>query len=90
VRDAEGLLVGRIGSEGFEGGASRDKHFPHHDRFGGWVSRLREMRRPSQMPKVAKRMAYDRAVELDGCSMTTIAVFGCIGGCDEKAADETR
>jgi hypothetical protein len=29
-RHAEGLLVGRIGSEGFEGGGFRgDKHFPH-------------------------------------------------------------
>src|ERR1700728_428594 len=33
-RDAEGLLVGRIGSEGFVGGGFRgDKHFLYHDRL---------------------------------------------------------
>ncbi len=33
-RDAEGLLLGRVGSEGFEdGGFGGDKHFLNHDRF---------------------------------------------------------
>jgi hypothetical protein len=57
-RDAEGLLLGRIGSEGFESGAaSAGTSTSFTTTVSRMVSRLRVMRRPSQMPKAAKRMA---------------------------------
>ena len=57
-RDAEGLLLGRIGSEGVRGaGASAGTSTSLTTTVSRMVSRLRVMRRPSQMPKVAKRMA---------------------------------
>jgi len=55
-RNAKALLVGRIGSERFEGVASAgtSTSLTAGSRVG---SRLRAMRSPSQMPKVAKRVA---------------------------------
>ena len=56
-RDAEGLLLRRIRSEGYEAGASAGTSTSFTTTVSRMVSRLRVMRRPSQMPKVAKRMA---------------------------------
>ena len=61
-RDAEGLLVGRIGSEGLEGGGfCGDEHFPHHDRFA-------TARDADAQPDAEGREedGDERAVELDG------------------------
>ena len=42
-RDAEGLLAGRIGSEGLEGGSfGRDKYFPHHNCFADGFATARD------------------------------------------------
>ncbi len=89
-RDAEGLLVGRIGSEGFEGGGFRgDKHFPHHHRFADGFATARD----AEAEPDAEGREEDgdkRAVELDGMLDDDEAVFGVLQGGDEEAADQTE
>jgi hypothetical protein len=82
--------VGRIGSEGFEGGGLRgDKHFPHHDRFADGFAPARD----AEAEPDAEGREEDgdkRAVELDGVLDDDEAVFGVLEGGDEEAADETE
>ena len=90
IADAEGLLVGRIGSEVFEGRGFRgDKHFPHHDRFADGFATARDA---EAEPDAEGREEYgdERAVELDGVLDDDEAVFGVLEGGDEEAADETE
>src|SRR5208282_5189423 len=85
-RDAEGLLVGRIGSEGFEGGGFRgDKHFPHHDRFAdGFATARHAEAEPDAEGR--EEDGDERAVELDGVLDDDEAVFGVLEGGDEDVA----
>jgi hypothetical protein len=89
-RDAESPLVGRIGSEGFEGGGfRRDKHFLHHNRFADGLAPARD----AEAEPDAERREEDgdeRAVELDGVLDDDEAVFGVLEGGDEQAPDETE
>ena len=89
-RDAEGLLVGRIGCEGFEGrGFGGDKHFPHHDRFADGFATARDAQ---TQPDAEGREedGNERAVELDRVFDDDEAVFGVLEGGDEEAADQTE
>ena len=89
-RDAEDLLLGRIGSEGFEGGGFRgDKHFPHHDRFADGFATARDT---EAKPDAEGREedSDERAVELDRVLDDDEAVFGVLEGGDEEAADKTE
>src|ERR1017187_9922123 len=89
-RYAEGLLVGRIGSEGFEGGGFRgDKHFPHHDRFADGFATARDAEAEPDA-EGREEDGDERAVELDGVLDDDEAVFGVLEGGDEEAADETE
>jgi hypothetical protein len=89
-RDAEGLLLSRIGSEGFEGAGFRgNKHFPYHDRFADGFATARD----AQAEPDAEGGEEDgdkRAVELDGVLDDDEAVFGVLQGGDEETADETE
>jgi hypothetical protein len=82
--------VGRIGSEGFEGGGFRgDNHFPHHDRFADGFATARD----AEAEPDAEGREEDgdqRAVELDGVLDDDEAVFGVLEDGDEQAADETE
>src|SRR6202521_1928880 len=89
-RDAEGLLVSRIGSDGFEGGGFRgDKHFPHHDRFADGFATARDAEAEPDA-EGREEDGDERAVELDGVLDDDEAVFGVLEGGDEEAADETE
>ena len=89
-RDAEGLLLGRIRSEGFEGGRFRgDKHFPHHDRFADGFATARDAEAEPDA-EGREEDGDERAVELDGVLDDDEAVFGVLEGGDEEAADETE
>jgi hypothetical protein len=89
-RDAEGLLVGRIGSKGFDGGGFRgDKHFPHHDRFADGFATARDAEAEPDA-EGREEDGDERAVELDGVLDDDEAVFGVLEGGDEEAADETE
>ena len=89
-RDAEGLLLGCIGSEGFEGrGFGRDKHFPHHDRFADGFATARDAEAEPDSES-REEDGDERAVELDGVLDDDEAVFGVLEGGDEEAADETE
>ncbi len=89
-RDAEGLLVGRIRSEGFEGGGFRgDKHFPHHDRFADGFSIARDAETEPDA-EGREEDGDERAVELDGVLDDDEAVFGVLEGGDQEAADEAE
>jgi hypothetical protein len=89
-RDAEGLLLGRIRSEGFEGGSFRgDKHFLHHDRFADDFASARD----AEAEPDAEGREEDgdqRAVQLDRVLDDDEAVFGVLEDGDEEAADETE
>src|SRR5258708_712187 len=89
-RDAEGLLLGRIGGEGFVGAGFRgDKHFPNHDRFPDGLAPARD---PEAEPDAEGREqdGDERAVELHGVLDDDEAVFGGLEGGDEEAADDTE
>src|SRR5215467_6948113 len=89
-RDAEGLLQGRIGSEGFEGGGFRgDKHFPHHHRFADGFAPARDAEAEPDA-EGREEDGDERAVELDGVLDDDEAVFGVSEGGDEEAADDTE
>jgi hypothetical protein len=89
-RDAEGLLVGRIGSEGFEGGGFRgDKHFPHHHRFADGFATARDAEAEPDA-EGREEDGDERAVELDRVLDDDEAVFGVLEGGDEEAPGETE
>src|SRR5271167_5195541 len=89
-RDAEGLLLHRIRSEGFEGGCFRgDKHFLHHDRFADDFATARDAEAEPDA-EGREEDGDERAVELDGVLDDDEAVFGVLEGGDEEAADETE
>ncbi len=89
-RDAEGLLLGCIGSEGFEGGGLRgDKHFPHYDRFADGFATARDAEAEPDA-EGGEENGDERAVEFDGVLDDDEAVFGVLKGDDEEAADETE
>jgi hypothetical protein len=89
-RDAEGLLVGRIGSEGFAGGGfRRDKHFLHHDRFADGLAIARDAEAEPDA-EGREEDGDERGVKLDGVLDDDEAVFGVLKGGDEQAADETE
>ena len=89
-RDAEGLLLDRVGSEGFRGAVRhRDLHFPHHDRFVNGFALARD----AQAEPNAKGREEDcdqRAVKLDRVFDDHEAVFRVLEGGDEKAAYKTE
>jgi len=89
-RDAEGLLLGCIGSEGSGGwGLRGDKHFPHHDRFADGFTTARD---PEAEPDAEGREedGDEGAVELDRVLDDDEAVFGVLESDDEQAADQTE
>jgi hypothetical protein len=89
-RDAEGLLAGRIESEGFEGGGFRgDKHFLHHDRFADGFATARDAEAEPDA-EGREEDGDERAVELNGVLDDDEAVFGVLECGDEEAADETK
>src|SRR5262249_49444862 len=101
-RDAEGLLVGRIGNEGFEAGGFR-KHFPHHHRFADGFATARDAEAEPDADgretdgeeaepdgEGREKDGDERAVELDGVLDDDEAVFGVLQGRDEEAADDTE
>src|SRR5579863_9506630 len=93
--DAEGLLLGRIGSEGDRagkqgrGGFRGDKHFLDHDGFADGFATARD---PEAEPDAEGREknGNERAVELDGVLDDDEAVFGVLESGDEDPADETE
>jgi hypothetical protein len=89
-RNAEGLLLGLIGSEGFEDGGLRgDKHFPYHNRFAyGFATARNAEAQPNTEGR--EENGDERAVELHGVLDDDEAVFGVLEGGDEQAADETE
>jgi hypothetical protein len=93
-RDAEGLLAGRVGSEGFEvWGVGRDKHFPHHDGFAdGLTTLFTTMRNAETEPDAEGREedGNERAVEFNGVLDDDEAVFGVLEGDNEESTDETE
>jgi len=89
-RDTQGLLLGRIGSEGFEGGGFRgNKHFLHHDRFADGFAAARDAEAEPDA-EGREEEGDESAVELDGVLDDDEAVFGVLEGGDEEAADETE
>ena len=89
-RDAKGLLVGPIGSEGREGGGfRRHKHFPHHHRFPYGFATAPD---PESEPDTEGRKedGDESAIEFDGVFDDDEAIFGVLQGGDEEAADETE
>jgi len=88
-RNAEGLLLGGIGSEGFEGGGFHgDKDLLHHHRFADDFAAARD----AEAEPDAERREEDgdeRAVEFDGVLNDDEAVFGELQGSDEESADQT-
>jgi hypothetical protein len=78
-RDAEGLLVGGVGSKGFDGrGSGRDKHLLHHDRFADRFATARDAEAEPDA-EGRKEDGDERAVELDRMLDDYKAVFG-VGG----------
>ncbi len=89
-RDAKGLLLGRVGSEGSEGGDFRgDKHFLHHDRFADGFASARDAEAEPDA-EAREKDGDESAVELDGVLDDDEAVFRVLEGGDEEAADETE
>ena len=97
-RDAEGLLLGCVGSEGFagrgfRGGFRGNQHFPHHDRLAdGFAAPFATMRDAEAEPDAEGRKEYgdERSVELDGVFDDDEAVFGVLQRGDKEAADKTE
>ena len=89
-RDPEGLLFGRIGSEGFEGGGfCGERHFPHDDRFAdGYATAGDADAEPDAEGR--KEDGNKRAVKLDGMLDDEEAVFRVLQDGNEDAADETE
>jgi hypothetical protein len=89
-RDAEGLLAGRIGSEGSEGGGFCGyTHFPHDDRFADGFATARDAEAEPDA-KGREEDGDEPGVQLDGVLDDDEAVFGVLERCDEEAADETE
>ncbi len=89
-RDAEGLLVGGIGGEGFEsGGFGGDMYFLHHDRFADGFATARDAQAEPDT-EGREEDGDQRAVELDGVLDDDEAVLGVLEGGDEQAADDTE
>ena len=89
-RDAESLLVGRIGNEGSEGGGFRgNKYFLHHDRFANGFATTRDAAAEPNA-EGSEEKGDERAVELDRVLDDDEAVFGVLEDGDEEAADETE
>lgn len=89
-RDAQGLLLGRIGSERFEGRGFRgDEHFPDHDRFADGFATARDAEAEPDT-EGREEDGDERAVKLDGVLNDDEAVFGVLEGGDEEAADQTE
>ncbi len=88
--DAEGLLAGGIGSEGFEGAGFRGGgHFPHDDSFAdGFATAGDAEAEPDAESR--EEDGDERAVELDGVLDDDEAVLGVLEGGDEEAAHETE
>ena len=102
-RDAEGPLVGRIGSEGGRirndgpRGFRGDKHFLHHNRFPNCfhdclADGFAPARNAEAEPDAEGREedGDERAVEFDRVLDDDETVFGVLEGGDEEAADETK
>jgi hypothetical protein len=88
-RYAEGLLVGRIGSERFEGrGFCGDKHFSHHGFARGFAPACYAQPKPDAEGR--KEGGDERDVDLDGVLDDDEAVFGVLEDGDEETADETE
>ena len=87
-RDAQGLLTGRIRSEG-GGGFRGDKHFLHHDRFAGDFATARDAEAEPDA-KGREEDGDERAVELDRVLNYDEAVFSVLQDGDEEAADQTE
>ena len=82
--------MGRIGSEGFEGGGLRgDKHFPHHDRFADGFATARDAEAEPDA-EGREEDGDEHAVELDGVLDDDEAVCGVSEGGDEEAAEEAE
>ena len=94
-RDAEGLLAGRIGSEGYRagnegsGGWRGDKDLFHHDGFTDGFATARDAETKPDT-EGCEEDGDERAVELDGVLDDDEAVFGVLEGGDEEAANETE
>ena len=89
-RNAKGLLLGRIRSEGFEGGGFRgDKHFLDYDRFADDFTTPRDAEAEPDA-EGREEDGDESAVELDGVLDDDEAVLGVLEGGDEEAADETE
>ena len=88
-RYAEGLLVGRIGREGSNGGGfCGDKHFSHHG-FSGGLAPARNAQ-PEPDAQGCEEDGDERDVDLDGVLDDDEAVFGVLEDGDEETADETK
>jgi len=88
--NAEGLLLGLIGSERFGGDGLRgDKHLPHHNRFTYGFATARNAE-PQPDTEGREEDGDKRAIELDGVFNDDEAVFGDLEGGDEEAADEAE
>ena len=86
--DAEGLLSGSIGSEGF-GCLHGDRDFSDDDRFAdGFATACDAEAEPDA--EGGEEDGDERAVELDGVLDDEEAVFGVLEDGDEEAADETE
>jgi len=86
-RDAEALLLGRIGSEGFarEGfrrNLRRNQHFPHHDGFADGFATARDAE-AEPYAEGREEDGDERAVELDRVLDDDETVFGVLEGGDE-------
>jgi len=89
-RDAEGLLLGRIGSERLGAGSfCGDKHFPDHDCFADGFAAARDAEAEPDSES-REEDGDERAVEFDRVFDDDEAVFGVLEGGDEEAADETE
>jgi hypothetical protein len=89
-RDAEGLLLGCVGSEGFAGGCLRgNEHFPHHDRFADGFATARDAEAEPDA-EGREEDCDERAVKLYRVPDDDEAVFGVLKGGDEQAADKTE
>ena len=91
--DAEGLLLGCIGSEGDcvvrEGRGGGDKHFPNYDSFPNGFALSRDAEAEPDA-EGREEDGDERTVELDGVFDDDEAVFSVLKDGDEEAADETE
>ena len=78
--------MGRIGSEGFEGGG---KHFPHHDRFADGFATARDAEAEPDAER-RKEDSNEGTVQLERVLDDDETVLGVLERGDENAADETE